>query len=169
MTGNSGRPRILAFIIDNLLAVVAAFLAVAALNSANPHVSVGALCLTYLGYFFLCEALWSRTPGKYLQGLMVIDPSGGRCGWRRALLRTLLRAAEANPLLFGGLPAGVVILASKRNQRLGDLAAGTLVVSVKQAPTDRPSPVNTYPHILRPAGIDLGTIVSFSLSNVHRL
>lgn len=50
---------------------------------------------------------------------------------RAALVRTLLRVVEANPLLFGGVPAGVCILASKRNQRLGDLAAGTLVVSVR--------------------------------------
>jgi uncharacterized RDD family membrane protein YckC len=131
MTGNSGRPRIFAFILDNLLATVLAFLAVAALRTDNAYVAGGALCLTYLGYFFLFEATWSRTPGKYLQGLAVVDASGGRCGWRRALVRTLLRVVEANPLLFGGLPAGLVILASKRNQRLGDLAAGTLVVSAK--------------------------------------
>src|ERR1700745_2303377 len=121
MTGNSGRPRILAFVIDNLLATVAAFVAVAALGSANPYVSAGTLSLTYLGYFFVFEALWSRTPDKYFQGLMVIDSSGGHCGWRRALVRTLLRVVEANPLLFGGLPAGLAILASKYNQRLGDL------------------------------------------------
>jgi uncharacterized RDD family membrane protein YckC len=132
MTGNSGRPRIFAFILDNLLAMVAAFLAVAALKSDSAYLAGGALCLTYLGYFFLSEAFWSRTPGKFLQGLMVVDPSGGRCGWRRALLRTLLRVVEANPLLLGGLPAGIAILASERNQRLGDLAAGTLVVSARR-------------------------------------
>lgn len=131
MTGNSGRPRILAFVIDNLLAMVAAFLVVAALKSDKPLVAGGALCLTYLGYFFLFEATWSRTPGKYVQGLVVVDSSGGRCGWRRAAVRTLLRILEANPLLFGGLPAGLVIMASERNQRLGDLAAGTLVVSAR--------------------------------------
>jgi uncharacterized RDD family membrane protein YckC len=131
MTGNSGRPRILAFIIDNLAATVAGFLAVAALKSDNPYLGGGALCLTYLGYFFAFEALWSRTPGKYFQGLVVTNADGGRCGWRGALIRTLLRVVEANPLLLGGLPAGVVILASKRNQRLGDLAAGTLVVSAR--------------------------------------
>jgi uncharacterized RDD family membrane protein YckC len=131
MTGNSGRPRIFAFILDNLLATVAAFLAVAALKSDSPYLAGGALCLTYLSYFFLSEALWSRTPGKYLQGLVVVDPSGGRCGWRRAFIRTLLRVLEANPLLLGGLPAGLIIVASGRNQRLGDLAAGTLVVSAK--------------------------------------
>jgi uncharacterized RDD family membrane protein YckC len=131
MTGNSGRPRILAFVIDNLMASVAAFLAVAALKTENPYLGAGALSLTYLGYFFLFEALWSRTPGKYLQGLVVVGADGHPCGWRAALVRTLLRAVEANPLLFGGLPAGLAILASKRNQRLGDLAAGTLVVSAK--------------------------------------
>jgi uncharacterized RDD family membrane protein YckC len=131
MTGNSGKPRIIAFVIDNMAATVAAFLAVAALNSTNPYVSVGGLSLAYLGYFFLFEALWSRTPGKYLQGLVVVDPSGGRCGWRRALVRTLLRVVEVNPLLFGGFPAGVAILTTKRNQRLGDLAAGTLVISAR--------------------------------------
>jgi uncharacterized RDD family membrane protein YckC len=131
MIGNSGRPRIFAFILDNLLATVAALLAVAALKADSPYLSGGALCLTYLGYFFLSEALWSRTPDKYLQGLIVVGPSGGRCGWRRTLVRTLLRVAEANPLLFGGLPAGIAILASERNQRIGDLVAGTLVVSVR--------------------------------------
>jgi uncharacterized RDD family membrane protein YckC len=111
--------------------MIAAFLAVAALKTDNPYLGGGTLCLTYLGYFFLSEALWSRTPGKYLQGLVVVDAGGRRCGWSAALIRTLLRVVEANPLLFGGIPAGLAILASKRNQRLGDLAAGTLVVSAK--------------------------------------
>jgi uncharacterized RDD family membrane protein YckC len=114
MIGNSGRPRIFAFILDNLLATLAAFLAVAALKTDSPYLAGSALCLTYLCYFFISEALWSRTPGKYLQGLMVVDPSGGRCGWRRALLRTVLRVVEANPLLFGGLPAGVLVVSARR-------------------------------------------------------
>jgi uncharacterized RDD family membrane protein YckC len=131
MIGNSGRPRIFAFILDNLLATVAAFLVVAALKSENSYLAGGDLCLTYLGYFFLSEALWSRTPGKYLQGLVVVGADGRPCGWRAALVRTLLRVLEANPLLFGGLPAGLVIIVSERNQRLGDMAAGTLVVSAR--------------------------------------
>jgi hypothetical protein len=59
-------PRIFAFILDNPLATVAAFLAVAALKTDRPYVVGGALCMSYLSYFFLCEALWSHTPGKYL-------------------------------------------------------------------------------------------------------
>jgi uncharacterized RDD family membrane protein YckC len=124
MTGNSGRPRILAFILDKLLATVSAFLAVAALKTDSAYVAGRVLCPTYLGYFFPSEALWSRTPGKYLQGLVVVNPSGGRCGWRCSLVRPLIRMVETNPQLFGGL-------VSKRNQRFGDLAAGTLVVSAR--------------------------------------
>ena len=36
---------------------------------------------------------------------------------------------EVNPLLLGGLPAGLVVIATERKQRIGDLLAGTLVVS----------------------------------------
>jgi len=44
--------------------------------------------------------------------IIVVNPSGGCYRWRRALVRTLLRIVEANPLHFGGLPAGLVILVS---------------------------------------------------------
>lgn len=105
MTGNSGRPRIFAFVIDNLVAMVAAFLAVAALKTESPYLGVRTFCLAYLGCFFLFESLWSRTPGKYLQGL-VVDPSGTRYGCRRALVRTLVRVVEANRLSSAGCRRG---------------------------------------------------------------
>jgi len=115
MIGNSGRPRVFAFIPDNLPATVAAFLAVAAPKSESSYFAGGTLCLTYLGYLFLSEALWSRTPGKYLQWLVVVGADGRPCGWCAALVRTLLRLLEVDPVLLGGPLAGVVILASKRN------------------------------------------------------
>ena len=40
-----------------------------------------------------------------------------------------MRLLEVNPLLFGGLPAGIAILTSERKQRIGDMLAGTVVVS----------------------------------------
>jgi uncharacterized RDD family membrane protein YckC len=169
MTGNSGRPRTLAFVLDNLLATAAAFLAVAALKSDRPYLADGALCLTYLGYFFLFEATWSRTPGKYLQGLAVVGVDGGRCGWRAALVRTLVRLVEANPLLFGGLPAGLTVLASKRNQRIGDLAAGTLA-SRPNRPRPFTSLLSRPTHTFSiPDAIHLGAIVAFSLCNATHL
>jgi uncharacterized RDD family membrane protein YckC len=42
-----------------------------------------------------------------------------------------LRIIEVNPLLFGGIPAGIAVILSRRKQRIGDLLAGTVVVSDK--------------------------------------
>jgi uncharacterized RDD family membrane protein YckC len=53
---------------------------------------------------------------------------GRPCGVRESLIRTLTRIIEANPLLFGGLPAGIVVMSSERRQRLGDTLAGTIVI-----------------------------------------
>jgi len=85
--------------------------------------------VAYLGYFFIFESLWSRTPGKFLQGLVVLKTDGSRCRVKDHIIRTLARTIEANPILFGGMPAGVAIFASARKQRIGDLLAGTVVVS----------------------------------------
>ena len=41
----------------------------------------------------------------------------------------MLVSADVKPLKMGGIPAGLVIIASERKQRIGDLLAGTLVVS----------------------------------------
>jgi len=48
-----------------------------------------------------------------------------------ALIRGTLRIFEVNPLFLGGLPAGLVIIASQRKQRIGNLLARTVVVSNK--------------------------------------
>jgi len=45
------------------------------------------------------------------------------------LIRTLARLLEANPILLGGIPAGIAIFSSPRKQRIGDSLAGTVVVS----------------------------------------
>ena len=95
---------------------------------------ITALCSAHLAYFFVFEALWSRTPGKYLFGLRVCQLDGSRCTLRSAMLRTLLRVIEVNPLLFGALPAGIVLLITERKQRLGDILAGTVVISNKILP-----------------------------------
>jgi uncharacterized RDD family membrane protein YckC len=129
LTGNASKARIIAFIIDNLVACLVAFLAVGALHSANGMLSGTVLCVAYLAYFFLFELLWRRTPGKFMQGLVVVSADGNRAGLKAHLIRTLARLFEANPLLFGGIPAGIAIVSSDRKQRLGDLLAGTVVVS----------------------------------------
>jgi len=141
LIGDASKGRIAAFIIDNLLACVVSLLAVAALDSDNPFIAGPTLCLAYLGYFFLFESALSTTPGKFIHGLVVRKLDGTKCGIREHAIRTLVRMFEANPLLFGGLPAGIAIFASERKQRIGDSLAGTIVIS-KKAVAHRPEPIN---------------------------
>ena len=82
-------------------------------------------------YFVVFEALWGRTLGKLITGTVVIDRNGRAPGFAKALTRTVLRLIEVNPLLIGGLPAGIALLMTTRHQRLGDLLAGTYVVRKK--------------------------------------
>ena len=131
MIGNAAKPRIFAFVIDNLIATILALLFVALLSSKSAVVSGTILCLTYLLYYLVFEALWSRTPGKFIQGLEVRKLDGGKCDLKAAIIRTGLRVLEADPLLLGGLPAGIAIISSKRKQRVGDMLAGTIVVTRK--------------------------------------
>jgi uncharacterized RDD family membrane protein YckC len=79
-------------------------------------------------YFIVFERLWGRTLGKVVSGTVVVNAKGGRPSLWQAVLRTLLRIIEVNPILLGGIPAGIVALATPAKQRLGDLAAKTYVV-----------------------------------------
>jgi len=78
------------------------------------------------------EARWrGQTPGKRLFGLAVLNDDGTPVRWPAALTRNLLRAADFLPVLYGvGL---VAILFNRDFKRLGDLAAGTVVVYVAAA------------------------------------
>ena len=67
-----------------------------------------------------------RTPGKRALGLRVVLQDGRPVGLRASAVRNLLRLIEGLPLSY--VPAIVSILATRSNQRLGDLAAGTVVV-----------------------------------------
>lgn len=89
--------------------------------------------------FFLIEWFYpvffemrqGSTPGKKAMGLEVIQDNGTPLSWSASLIRNLLRAADFLPFLYA---AGLVSMLLNRNfQRLGDLAAGTLVVYRDQA------------------------------------
>jgi len=81
----------------------------------------------YYGYFAAFEALWNgQTPGKRWVGLRVISETGRPIGAFDAILRNLLRIVDQLPVMYAvGL---VSLFFTARNQRLGDLAAGTVVV-----------------------------------------
>lgn len=81
-----------------------------------------------VAYFPLLEWRFGATLGKLLCRTRVVGPDGGRPSFSQALVRSLLRLIEVNPVLMGGIPAGIMVLASKKKQRLGDMAAGTFVL-----------------------------------------
>jgi uncharacterized RDD family membrane protein YckC len=87
--------------------------------------------VVYLGYDVLFETLGSgRTPGKRATGLRVLRTDGSPEDAVASLVRNVLRLVDGLPLFY--VPGIVSILATKRNQRLGDLAAGTIVVRERQ-------------------------------------
>lgn len=85
------------------------------------------IILDFIGYFVIFELLWGgRSPGKKLTGLRVVRPGGQAVSAWGSLLRNVLRIVDFLPsLYFVGL---VSILTSTRNQRLGDMVGGTMVI-----------------------------------------
>lgn len=83
--------------------------------------------LASLTYFLLFETLWAgQTPGKRMAGLRVIKVGGGPIGLVESLTRNILRIADFLPALY--LIGGVFVFFTHSCQRVGDLAAGTIVV-----------------------------------------
>lgn len=132
--GDASKRRFFAANLDAVVALVPGMVLATNLTGVDPLLRGAVLCLVYLGYFILCETLWSRTLGKHLFGLRVRGLDGRPCTGQQALIRGLMRVLDANPLFFGGLPAVGFVLLTKRNQRLGDLLAGTVVT---RTPTEK--------------------------------
>lgn len=119
-------------IIDNGLALLFAITMVAIAPIDNAVVHGTLFCLSYLTYYFVPEALWGRTLGKRIHKLVVCYPDGKRAGTKAAFIRTILRLFEINPFLLGAFPGGLVVIFSKRKQRIGDMLANTVVVLESQ-------------------------------------
>ena len=80
-----------------------------------------------IGYGIGTEWAWrGQTLGKRLLRLRVMDVQGLRLQFHQVLLRNLLRFVDMLPFLY--LAGGLACLFSRRSQRLGDLAANTVVV-----------------------------------------
>jgi len=80
-----------------------------------------------IGYFILLEMLWrGQTIGKRMLGLRVQDMHGLKLQPPQLVLRNLLRFVDSLPVLY--FLGGSFALLNKRSQRLGDIAAGTVVV-----------------------------------------
>jgi uncharacterized RDD family membrane protein YckC len=79
-------------------------------------------------YCIVLEWRWSgQTVGKRLLGLRVIDEQGLRLQLPQVVLRNIMRLIDAPPPLLY-LIGGIAALVSRKGQRLGDMAANTVVV-----------------------------------------
>ncbi|RON51195.1 hypothetical protein BK666_04740 [Pseudomonas frederiksbergensis] len=142
--------RALAFTIDlglrglilGLLLIVLAFL-------GKLGAGLGSILLFGIGWWYmvLFEVLnQGRSPGKQWMGLRVVQDDGTPVGWSASLLRNLLRFVDLLP--FGYFLGAISCLQHPTFKRLGDLAAGTLVIYSEQK-LSRPNLPDAQPR--RPA------------------
>jgi uncharacterized RDD family membrane protein YckC len=133
--------RFVAVLIDHLIQIVAMFLLLLFASLAMPArldepgmlrnwYIAGMITINFLilwGYFALFEAYWrGQTPGKHVMKLRVIKDSGRQITLFESMSRNLLRIVDYLPGLY--LVGVITMICTRRNQRLGDLAAGTIVV-----------------------------------------
>jgi uncharacterized RDD family membrane protein YckC len=150
--------RFLALAIDTAIQVAAAIVVVlitagvtigaaltwSALEAWTAAVMLLAFFVLYYGYFAVFEAMWSgQTPGKRVVGLRVLGVSGRPISTFEAILRNVVRIADQLPGIYA---IGILVaFVTERHQRLGDLAAGTVVVHeqplAQQPGTAVPRPV----------------------------
>lgn len=139
--------RFLAALLDSLIQAVAVIIIGLAMLGTGILADLGdfellgnialAILLLLLGLLFglykmLFEALWNgQTPGKRMAGIRVVRSNGLPVTFLPVLIRNLMRIIDYLP---GWYALGTLaLLFSKRHQRLGDLAAGTVVVRDRKA------------------------------------
>lgn len=84
------------------------------------------------GYFALFEWLWrGQTPGKLWLKLRVIRDDGRPISFFEAMVRNLLRVFDIQPIIFYSVGL-ISVFATDRDQRVGDLVAGTVVVRERE-------------------------------------
>src|SRR5436190_675148 len=93
---------------------------------------VGVLYVLWLGYGIYFELRWNgQTPGKRVVGIRAVQQNGAPLDARAACVRNLLAIADFLPALQ--LLGAIMILLTTNRQRLGDLAAGTVVIRERAA------------------------------------
>jgi len=114
----------------SLLGAVFQLLGIISLDLSRALTIVGFFVIQ-IGYGFFCEWLWrGQTFGKRLLRLRVVDAYGMRLQFSQIVIRNLLRFVDMLPAFY--LVGGITTLLNARTQRLGDLAANTVVIRSPQ-------------------------------------
>jgi len=155
--------RFLAWLIDMTIVVGIIFIAMVLLNylvfvseDLTGAVSILVTFIIWFGYGIVLE--WycqGKTVGKRIFKLRVVDEHGLQLTFGQIVVRNLMRGVDCLPLLY--LVGGSACVLSRRSQRLGDLAAGTVVVrtvdtslpdlAAVSAGADKYNSFSKYPHI----------------------
>jgi len=154
--------RFLAWLID--LACIFGLLAclgtvVALLQWISPNIATAAGTLAYfiisIGYGIACEWGWrGQTVGKRLLRIRVVDAEGLRLQFNQIVIRNLLRFVDSLPLFY--FAGGLACWATAKCQRLGDLAANTIVIrypriaepDLEQLLAGKFNSLREYPHLI---------------------
>jgi uncharacterized RDD family membrane protein YckC len=126
--------RFLAWVIDVCAIGVASSMIVKLLYLLafiNPDLAIAASTLSYfvlsIGYGIGLEWLWrGQTIGKRVLGLRVMDARGLKLHVSQIVIRNVLRAVDTLPVFY--MVGGIACAVNRYSQRLGDIAANTVVV-----------------------------------------
>jgi uncharacterized RDD family membrane protein YckC len=107
-----------------------------------------------IGYAIACEWAWrGQTVGKKLFRLRVVDAEGMRLQFNQIVTRNLLRFVDALPAFY--FVGGIVCVLNRHCQRLGDIAANTIVIrsprlaepDLDQLLTGKFNSLRSHPHL----------------------
>ncbi|UZE16844.1 RDD family protein [Pseudomonas sp. B21-054] len=133
-------PRSLAFAIDlGIRGLVLGLLFLILAFFGELGIGLGSILLFIISWWYmvLFEVLnQGRSPGKQIMGLRVVQDDGRPIGWSASLIRNLLRFVDMLPFAYAF--GAISCLQHPTFKRLGDLAAGTLVV-YREQPVKRPT------------------------------
>ncbi len=113
-------------------------------KEAGVWLFAGIILITFLiqwGYFTFFETVWTgQTPGKRLLKIRVLREDGRPIGFTEAAIRNLIRTVlDSQP--FNSYAIGFVTgILNERFKRLGDFAAGTIVIRERRQRAPRPTP-----------------------------
>lgn len=154
--------RFLAWLIDFLIVMTASIViglgfGVFGLLSPDVASAMGIVSLFVLQVGYGIGMEWSRqgqTIGKRAMGIRVVDAAGLRLQLHQVVMRNLLRFVDSLPLFY--LVGGIAMLLNRSLQRLGDLAANTVVVRVdrvaepdlEQLFAGKFNSLRTHPHLV---------------------
>jgi uncharacterized RDD family membrane protein YckC len=154
--------RFIAWLVDGVVSIALGIMVAGPIGSLGGFMPDFAQAMGVLVFFASQTAygigwewFWrGQTPGKRLLGLRVMDADGLRLQFGQILLRNLLRVVDALPLFY--MVGGVACVWTRHSQRLGDLAANTVVIRVRREflpnyeslKVERFNSLRAHPHLM---------------------